>query len=140
MIEEFPTNFEKLPEEKKSEQAVKRASLAQHKNIIVDEAGRELDFENLELKESKEKELREGFANELKKPYEGFYFKKLQKIAAAFALAGLMTIAAPEKAISPEKSKEFKELATLDYYNKTDPFRYLDVLNALQKKVEEKAE
>ncbi len=118
MIEKFPTNFEKPAEEKKSEQV--------------------LEFENLELAGSKEKELREGFAKELKKPYEGSYFKKLQRIAGAFALAGLMTIAVPEKAISPEKSKEFKELETLDYYHKTDPFRYLDVLTALQKKVEEK--
>jgi len=119
MIESFPQNFE-LPEEKKPEQ------------------DQELEFENLELVESKEEELREGFVKELKKPHEGSYFKKLERIGAAFALAGLLTVAVPETATLPEKSREFKELEALDHYEKTDPLRYINTLNFLQKKIEEK--
>ncbi len=88
--------------------------------------------------EFKEKELREKFAGELKNPYKGSYLKKLERIAGAFVLAGLVTLAAPEKAVLPEKSQDFKEFQMLDYYHYREPFIYLDVLTNLQKKIEEK--
>ncbi len=123
MIEKFPTNFEKLPEEKKMEH--------------------ELEFENLELKESEEKQLREDFAKELKKPYEGSHFKKLQRIAAAFALLGFSFLATPNFAIAPEKSKQMKSLEQLASHSespspatKEDIELYRRIVEGLFKEVE----
>ena len=120
MIENSPRNFEPSQEEKRPKPEP------------------ELEFENLELDELKEKELCESFAKELRKPYEKSYFKKLQRIASAFVLAGLVTLAAPEKATLPEKSKEFKEFEALEYYQKTDPKIYQKTMEDLLAKIKEK--
>src|SRR3989344_5049136 len=52
--------------------------------------------------------VRQNFAKELKKPYDGSYLKKLQRIAGAFVLAGVTVFAANTKdAMAPEFTEEY---------------------------------
>jgi hypothetical protein len=82
--------------------------------------------------------LRQKFSQELKKPESGSYYKKLQKIAAAFVLAGFATLVSPQPAIAPEKSKQLKSLKILESSPEKDIELYNKVLAGLERAVKEK--
>ena len=99
----------------------------------------EKTVESREIAESPEMMIpRQKFSQELKRPENGSHYKKLQKIAAAFVLAGFTALVSPQMAIAPEKSKQLKSLKILESSPEKDIELYNKVLAGLERAVKEK--
>lgn len=95
--------------------------------------------ESREMTESPEMmALRRKFSQELKKPENGSYHTKLQRIAAAFVLVGFTALVSPQMTIAPEKSKQLKSLKILESSPEKDIELYNKVLAGLGRAVEER--
>ena len=81
--------------------------------------------------------LSKDFADELKKPHQGSFFKKLQRIGAAFILSGLAVFGSVEKANAPQLSKNFLTWAGFKSL-KFDCEENIRAFNLLVEAIEEK--
>ncbi len=115
--------FEKIIFESKKTQEEKREKEILLQNQEIDEI----------LENEEEEKLRQSFALELKKPHQKSFFKKLQKIAAAFVLAGSLAFPLKE-AVAPETTEEIVAAENLDYYEKNKPDIYQKVLKQIREK------
>ncbi|MBI4708969.1 MAG: trypsin-like peptidase domain-containing protein [Candidatus Portnoybacteria bacterium] len=85
----------------------------------------ELKFNPEEAPEPEKKESKDTmewqFAKELEATPKGQFFAKLQRIAGAFTLAGLLMLPNPKDAIAPERSQESIAIEDMDYSSKYHP-------------------